>query len=270
MSTWIAYEDQARLWMASDSRLSDDGGSLIDEGVKVFEVPVVCRSPAPESGFFTNAHFANTFGLGCVGNSLIFQQIHANLLPLLGNLIAAPGAIPSLEQIAGFTARIGTQYIRSLGVRRPQAAAQVKLVQAGWCAVEQALIAFEMHPVTGPDLIQFEVARLDLSTPYFAGDKTGAAHERWVEIAEADIPGASASRAPLNVLREFIDDSDAATIGGDVQVGFTVGPAFHRVQTVRPIPGQEPRAAMWLNAICTDELGPVGPCRLGLMGSVSP
>ena len=35
LTTWIANEDQSRLWMASDSRLSDEGGSLIDEGVTV-------------------------------------------------------------------------------------------------------------------------------------------------------------------------------------------------------------------------------------------
>ncbi|MHB8657725.1 MAG: hypothetical protein ACYC91_07175 [Solirubrobacteraceae bacterium] len=238
--------------------------------MKIFEVPVICRSAAPETGFFSNVYFANTFGLGCVGGSLIYQQIQANLLPLLGNLIGALGAVPSIEQIVGFTAAIGSQYVRSLGARRPQTAAQVQLVVAGWCAVERALVAFEMHPVLDTDSVAFQAVRLDLQTPFFAGDKTDAATVLCTQVMEADQPGAPASRAPLNVLREFIEDPEATTIGGDVQVGFTVGAAFQRVRTLRPIPGHEPQAAFWLNAICTDDLPPVGPCALGLLGSVSP
>jgi hypothetical protein len=111
---------------------------------------------------------------------------------------------------------------------------------------------------------------IDLATPVFLGSATALAFELYEQIAAADQPGASRTRAPLNVIRRLIDDPEQPSIGGDVQVGFTVGSDFHRVRTVRPIPGQEPRAAFWLNAICTDELSQVGPCAIGLMGSVSP
>jgi hypothetical protein len=160
--------------------------------------------------------------------------------------------------------------VRSLGARRPETAARVQLVLAGWCAVERSLVAFEMHPIMGPELVTFQVARLDLSSPHFAGDRVDSARILCAQTIEADEPGASATRAPLNVLRQLINDPDATTIGGDVQIGFTVGTAFQRVRTARPIPGQEPRSAFWLNAICTDDLPPVGPCGIGLMGTVSP
>jgi hypothetical protein len=43
--TWISSEQgNERLWMASDSSLSDGGGTLIDQGVKLFELPIICRA----------------------------------------------------------------------------------------------------------------------------------------------------------------------------------------------------------------------------------
>jgi hypothetical protein len=267
LAVWCAED---RLWMASDSRLSDEGGPLIDEGVKIFELPVVCRAPSEQSGFFEDVYFATSFGLGCAGHSLVYHQIHANLLPLLGNLIDIQGRAPSIADIAAFTADVGTRYVRSLGHRRPQDADQVRLLLAGWCPITGTLAAYEMRPRVVDALMRFTVSQLDLSTPHFVGDHCHRARELHDEIAAADLPGASRNRAPLNVIRQLIEDTNMQSIGGDVQVGFTVGPTFQRVRTSRPIPGREPKAAFWLNAICTDDLPPVGPCALGLMGSVSP
>ena len=265
LAVWFAEE---RLWMASDSRLSDGGGRLIDEGVKLFELPLACRAPS-ESRFFDDVYFATRFGLGCAGSSLVYHQVNATLLPLLGHLVGVRGRVPSIADIAGFIADVGTRYVRSLGARRPQDADRVAFLLAGWCPVAGRLMACEMSPrIT--DGVQFTVSEVDLSVPYFVGDCCGRAREMYDEIAAADLPGAPRTRAPLNVIRQLIEDADVPSIGGDVQVGFTVGPAFQRVRTARPIPGKEPQGAFWLNAICTDDLPRVGPCELGLMGLVSP
>jgi hypothetical protein len=263
-------QNSERLWIASDSRLSDEGGSLIDEGVKIFELPVICRGPSERSGEFTEVYYVNTVGLACSGHSLIYHQIQANLTPLLGNSIGMQCNVPSISDIANFTAAIGTQYVRSLGRRRPHTASRVPLLIAGWCPIQRALIAYEMHPQVEAGWIEFVVTEIDLSTPYFAGDRLDWAHELYREISGASVAEAPGTRAPLNVLRRMIDDPEAPTVGGDVQVGFTVGPAFRRVRTLRPIPGTEPKVAFWLNAICTDDLPRAGPCELGLMGSISP
>jgi hypothetical protein len=135
LATWHSEE---RLWIASDSRLSDGGGTLIEEGVKIFELPVVCRGPsAAQSGFLEDVYHASRVGLACGGSSLLYHQIHANLLALLGNLIGARGAVPSLGQIADFTAEVATQYVRSLGLRLPDSADQLQLLIGGWCPVTQ-------------------------------------------------------------------------------------------------------------------------------------
>jgi len=266
IAVWCAEE---RLWMASDSRLSDGGGPLIDEGVKIFELPVVCRASTAPSGFFADVYFATSFGLGCAGHSLIYHQIHANLLPLLRNLIGIQGHVPSMADIAAFTAEVGTRYVQSLGHRRRDAD-QVRLLLAGWCPITETLAAYEMRPRVVDALMRFTVSQLDLSTPHFVGDHCDRARELHDGIAAADLPGASRDRAPLNVIRQLIEDTNMQSIGGDVQVGFTVGPTFQRAQTCRPIPGREPKAAYWLNAICTDDLPLIGPCTLGLMALISP
>ena len=271
LAVWTVQEEGVeRLWMASDSRLSGEGGSLIDEGVKLFELPVICRAPSEQTGDFVDIYYANTFGLGCAGHSVIYHQIQANLVPLLGNLIGLRGNVPSLTDVASFTAALGTQYVQSLGRRRPQTADRVRLVVAGWCPTRRQLEAFEMHPQIEEGWMRFTVSPINLKDPYFAGDCLNRAQELYEETSRSGLPGAASTRAPLNVIRALIDDRDAPTIGGDVQIGFTVGAAFRRVRTLRPIPGKEPQAAFWLNAICTDDLPLLGPCGLGLMGSVSP
>ena len=267
LAVWCAEE---RLWMASDSRLSGGGGSLIDEAVKIFELPVVCRAPSEQSGFFEDIYFATRLGLGCAGHSLIYQQVQATLLPLLGNLIGRRGAIPAMVDIASFVGEVGTQYVRSLGRRRPEDADRVKMLLVGWCPIERRLAAYEVRPEIVGSMMSFKVLSLDLSDVHFVGDACAQAQVLYKGISAADQSGAPRSRAPLNVIRQLIDDATTPTIGGDVQVGFTVGRTFQRVRTGRPIPGREPKAAFWLNAICTDDLPQIGPCGLGLMGTVSP
>jgi hypothetical protein len=74
--------------------------------------------------------------------------------------------------------------------------------------------------------------------------------------------------APIHVIRAFIDNPEYPSIGGDVQIGFTVGTRFVRGATYRPaIPG-DPTAGtvMRINNIDIQKLGPVGPCAIGITG----
>lgn len=115
--------------MASDSRISAEKDRLIDEGVKVFEIPVVCRGAGPD-GFFDQKYFEGTIGLACAGGTLVFQNVYGTLVPMLGNLISPPRAIPSVGDIADLIGRLMTLYVRSLGARRPDAH-QVSIVVGG-------------------------------------------------------------------------------------------------------------------------------------------
>lgn len=96
-AVWCSYEtpEVPVLWMASDSRSSAEEGRLIDEGVKIFEIPVVCRSPGP-TGFFDQTYLEGTVGLACAGGTLVFQNVYGTLVPMLGSLISPYQAVPSV------------------------------------------------------------------------------------------------------------------------------------------------------------------------------
>lgn len=83
-----------------------------------------------------------------------------------------------------------------------------------------------MHPQVEEGQMRFTVSPINLEDPYSAGDCLDRAQELYEEISRSRLPGAPSARTPLNVIRALIDDPDAATIGGDVQIGFTLGAAF--------------------------------------------
>jgi len=214
--------------MASDSRISADEAPLIDEGIKIYELPVICRVPG-EQGFFDEEVIATSVGIACAGSSLVFQHVAGTLVPILSNLISVDRRAISISDIAHLIAKVTTLYVRSVGVRRP-AGASVTLIVAGEAPRGQPE-AYKIKPERDDfGLISFAPERLDLALGkvHFIGDKVEVAEKLLVEIATRDEPGASRHRAALNVIRQRIDDPAAPSIGGDVQVGFTVGSRFHR------------------------------------------
>lgn len=271
-AVWCSYENAAVpvLWMASDSRISAEKDRLIDEGVKVFEIPVVCRGAGPD-GFFDQKYFEGTIGLVCAGGTLVFQNVYGTLVPMLGNLISPPRAIPSVGDIADLIGRLMTLYVRSLGARRPDAH-QVSIVVGG-LEVNGSPVAFELRPRVGPDgLIEFLPTEVDLAPGKvrFIGEGVGEAREFVQELIARDRPGVSRDRAALNVIRSFIDDEAKPTIGGDIQIGHTVRGTFRRVASVAPGPAHSKRSLRRLNSIDLDELGPVGQCVIGTEAMTTP
>jgi hypothetical protein len=267
---WLNDEEpeSPRLWMATDSRISDEAGSLIDEGIKLYEVPVVCRRPGP-SGFFDTPFFTTSIGVIGAGGTLVYQQVCGTLVPILGNLISTQRAVLSIGDIASLAGVVATHYVRSLGTRRPHDAAKVTLVIGGE-SVNSGIRAYRLSPDIPEDgLLTFAVQPLDLQprVVHFIGDKTDDARTRLQELVRKDEPGASKYRAALNVIREFINDADHPTIGGDVQIGFTTGRGFRRVASVVP---DDANALRLLNSIDLDSLPAVGPCDIGIEGMVSP
>ena len=95
VAAWLNYESPGSptLWMASDSRIALQGQTLIDAGVKVYEIPVIVRSPSA-SGFFEDVALATTIGVGCAGNTLVFQNVCQTLTSAFANLSALHGREP--------------------------------------------------------------------------------------------------------------------------------------------------------------------------------
>lgn len=271
-ATWIGdHAAGRRLWMASDSRISDADGVLFDAGAKLFELPLVSRSPS-STGFFDRATFATSLGLLCAGSTLIFQHVYATLVPTLGNLIGMD-SVPSLQQVADFVGRMTTVYTRALGAHRPRNAV-VDLVLGGLDPVTAELQAFELAPERGEEgLVAFFPRAVDLQggRVRFGGDATAirAATESLDRVRADPGPGRPFERAALNVIREVSQDDQFPTVGGDVQVGCTIQADFRRFATVTTSGPGSP-AQMRLNNIDLHALGGVGPCALGVPGMFSP
>jgi hypothetical protein len=269
VAVWRNEEESPSIWVATDSRISDRAGVLLDEGGKLFSVPVLCRRPG-DTGLFSVPYFSQEVGLACVGGSLVYQQVYACLVPVLSNLIAFEETPPSQEDVAGAVARVTTWYVMSLGQRDP-AAHGVGLVLAGYCAPHARQEAYRFEPRFEEQMFrQFEARTLsfDAGTTHFFGDRIEVARQALAEERErvSDEEPILLHRAPLRVLRQFIDDPQYPTIGGDVQLGFVSGANFTRVATVAPRVWGQPEAYMRLNNIDLDDIGPVGPCQIGLGG----
>lgn len=271
---WSNQEEQSSIWVATDSRISslDGGAVLLDEGGKLFTLPVICRKP-DDVGFFSIPYFTQQVGVACVGGSLIYQQVYACAIPILSNLNGLQTSIPSQEHIAAALARITTRYVASLGEKGNPEAHRVKLILIGFCAVHEVQEAHELCPVFEHQMFQHFEARplpLDPNEPQFFGNNIDDAREALAaerERVKGELP-ILWHRAPIRVVREFIEDEHYPTIGGDVQFGYVAGPDFIRVTTVAPRVHGQPAAYMRLNNIDLDEIGPVGPCLIGLSGMV--
>jgi hypothetical protein len=254
--------------MASDSRISDHTGTLLDEGCKLFTLPVHCRKPT-ESEEYADEYFATELGLACTGGVLIYLNVYGTLVTALANLIAEPEDIPCISYVAQLVGRVTSAYVNSLSLARQGSALWVDLVIGGFCSAHSELEAYELASAPTPEAPgTFRSSVLDVNgdSVHFYGSYVDEAQQVLGELREADQDPESQTVAPLRVIRRFIEEPGFTTIGGDVQVGFTVGARFQRVGTVNPVPVGESAAVMRINSIALDELGEVGPCTIGIGG----
>lgn len=272
VAAWLNHESPGppSLWMAADSRIALQGRTLIDAGVKVYEVPVVVRSPG-ESGFFDEVSLATTIGIGCAGHTLVFQNVSQTLTSAFANLNGFPGQLPSLFDLASFAASVTTEVVSQLAALRSDAHG-VSLIVGGVDPRLGTAMAYSVRPAFSSDAYPvfegFHVEQCDLETAaHFVGDHVGDAESRLAELVEQATHPIGRERAPLHVIREFITDSGKPTIGGSLELGFTMGPRFQRVATLEPVVWGQPGAQLLLNGFRIDDIH-VGPCAVGIMGMV--
>jgi hypothetical protein len=196
---------------------------------------------------------------------------------MFGNLATADGRPPSLADLAQAVAEVTTLYVRQLGRRRHNA--HVVTVTVGGCDLRDLrLRAFRMDATTDPatGILAFEPTELDFASrrAHFTGDGVGDAERRELELLEqADQsahPPVARGRTPLVVLREFMADKERPTIGGQVELGFTIGHRFTRVASLEPVVSGRPEAHFILNGAPVVEN--VGSCFVSVpgMGSGGP
>lgn len=105
IAIWLNSEDlrNPAWWVAGDSRITTSGGNA-DDGVKVFSLPVICRT-ADSEGYFSELAYAHSFGYCFAGSTIMGQNSYLALVPLLSNLISVSGYRPSMEEVAQYVHR---------------------------------------------------------------------------------------------------------------------------------------------------------------------
>jgi hypothetical protein len=96
------------LWMAADTRVTRSGTVLIDDCSKVFNLPVICRSPDSQ-GFFSRVTYLHSYGYCFAGNTLMGQNAYLGMTPLLSNLITNDSSFPAMQDIASFVLKYLTR-----------------------------------------------------------------------------------------------------------------------------------------------------------------
>lgn len=254
--TWLQRSNgEDFLWMAADTRISSGHSKLMDEGVKVFEVPVMVHTPG-DTGFFDRVAWVSSIGLACAGATLNFQQVYATLVPLFADLITPRSAVPSLRELTGAVSRLFTGYTLSLGAAVAQSA-DANIVVAGRCPRSGQLEAYELTDLRDEEGRHCYVpSPLDLrSGPHFTGDPKAIEQARSL-VATFEGPGDPV----LKAIKAVIDDPDIPGVGGTVQLACSHDYRMRRMATAVPGDEEDRRGRILMNNIDVALVAPIGPC----------
>lgn len=270
---WGNYENlkNPTLWVAADSRVSrnDNGKPLIDDAVKVFSLPILCKGP-DEEGFFSKPYYIHSLGFCFAGNTLMGQNSYTGLLPLLSNLNSIDFYIPSMQEIANYI----LHYLKKTFDDYKQVAYETSLFEAavfGYCHKSSNLSIFHFRPSRQSGIFELEVtAHHDIRENQFIylGDHS----KEMIEKIRCTLDNFSktnglTSRVPYNVIRDTIRDENYQSIGGDVQLGIAGKYGFQPMAIVKPRKWGEPEAYFsYLGRELTEETSWIGKTHVGING----
>jgi hypothetical protein len=269
IAVWFNNEsaENPGLWVAADSRIGDpSAAALLEDGAKIFSLPVVCRAPGSD-GFFTAVSYAHSCGYCFAGSTLMGQNAYLALLPLLGNLVARAGYAPFMADVARY---IHAYLIRTFddfkGIAGQRALFEVALF--GYCHRTQRLSAFHFAPqlVTGIWTLRC-TERADIVDGHslYLGDEKVRMHERFAAAtASGGAPGRPLSRMPRHVIQDCILDDTFPSIGGDLQLGIADFFGYRPFKLVRPrVVGKPEAYESYLGRELTPDLAFVGEAMVG-------
>ena len=262
---WPNYEvpGHPAVWVTSDSRISRaEGEPLIEDGAKLFGLPVVCRGVG-EDKFFSDIYFAHSFGYCFAGSTLMGQNAYLAIAPLLTTLISTERYIPSMDDVATFVFRFLCRTFDAFKVR-VAAGALFEASLFGWCHVRRSLQIWHFHPNDSSGT--WEMTRSNVS-PLEAGAflYLGSYKDRVVPlVCDAMAEDNGLQRAPRRVVQQLIADSSFPSIGGDEQLAIANEYGFQAYTLLRPVERGKPQAYLsYLGIELTDENALVGRARVG-------
>ena len=261
IAIWLNDERPAHpaLWVAADSRVTAHSG-VLDDGAKIFGLPVVCRA-ADKEGFFSEVTYAHSFGFCCAGSTLMGQNSYLALVPLLSNLAAAPGYVPSLESIAAYVHRYLVRTFDDFKVTAGPGA-MFEAAVFGYCHRSSRARAFHFLPNHDADTYALSCVEWQVSSGHalYLGDEKGKMESRLAAAFEGEsVPGRPLSRIPRYVIQDSILDDSSPTVGGDIQLGIADSLGFRAYALCKPrVEGQPEAFISYLGRELTPELMQVG------------
>ena len=265
IAIWPSYIDleRPRIWASGDSLISQHGGSpLIQDGAKIFSVPVVCRSVGKD-GLFSEPYFAHTLGYCFAGSTLMGQNSFLSAAPLLTTLTSEEKYIPSMEDVAKYFhyfMRNSYDYYKAIA----QGGAQFEAAIFGWCHNAKALEAWHFKPSDASGAWEIVIEKVDFCESgrfLYLGDHKD--HVK-VELATAVLLCADNEQAPRKVIQELIESEIYGSIGGDEQLAIANEFGLQPYQLARStVSGRPPTKFTHLGIELTDDIAWVGKARVG-------
>lgn len=267
IAIWCNNEvSRSSLWVAADSRISNLQSVLLEDGAKIFSLPIICRSPGVD-GFFSEISYQHTVGYCFAGSTLIGQNTFLSILPLLGNLISHPGYVVPLAEVANF---IHAYLLRTFNDYRQTATnpSLAEIAVFGHCHATSKVCVFHFKPVVEQGLYTISyTSNLDMKSNDFIylGDMRSEVTSRISNAITADpTPGRPQSRAPRYVIEECIQDQHFPTIGGDLQLGIADSDGFRAYSICKPRVRGAPEAYIsYLGREITPDIRQVGEAAVG-------
>jgi len=275
IAIWLNDENPKfhSLWVAADSRISGDYNSpLINDAVKLFELPVICRVPGKD-GFFSKVDHFHSYGYCFAGSTLLGQNTFLALAPLLRNLAAAQPYTPSLIDIADFVHRYLSRVFDNYKVIACEKSA-VEVALFGWCHATHKHYIFHYYPgedEEGNYIMKCEGhTNLKSKSFVYLGDYRSDMIQNLKEAFDGhNIPGRPISRIPRHIIEDHIRNSEYKTIGGDIQLGIANVTGFKPLTIMKPRIGEEPKAYIsYLGHELYEDIQNVGNAFVSMTGMV--
>lgn len=232
---WREHEMQ-RVWLVSDSRLSNTGQhgrtQLTDNAAKLLVAPRILRRQTPMNVLGVPV-LSSDVAFAYAGSSLIALQAYAAILPLWGHLQAiGEEALPSMRACAEHLGIFVRAYTMSVSSASGQ-------LQACQCAI----VGFD-HPsqsVEGWIVSTFEqdgaivavVRRMTIDPGDIELIGSGANAAREALAQDFPCAGALWHREPLAMIRTHLREPHG-DVGGGVQIGYANEAGFQLSYDVQP------------------------------------
>jgi hypothetical protein len=269
IAIWLNNESPQSpgLWVVADSLISSAGSTpLLEDGAKIFALPVVCRVPGRE-GFFTYVNYVHSFGYCFAGSTLMGQNAYLALLPLLGNLVVRSGYVPSLADVARY---VHAYLLRTFDDFKGRAGegAMFEAALFGYCHRTRLLSAFHIEPRLENRMWTLACTeRPDIRSGHllYLGDEKDRMKDSFATAsASEEVPGRPLSRMPRHVIQDCIRDESFPSIGGDLQLGIADAYGFRPFALVKPrVEGAPAAYVSYLGRELTADLAFVGEAKVG-------